>query len=208
MPFDFAQVTGSYLDAPQRDRIRQTTVGIAGAGGLGSNVAWMLVRSGFESLVIADCDVVEAGNLNRQFYFPAQLGHPKVTCLRDNLVIVNPAVRIQPWRIRLTAANIQRVFADCDVIVEALDGAEDKAMLAEQFAADDRLFVTASGLAGHGDADGIVTRWLGDTCALVGDTTSDVADGLPPLAPRVTIAAAKQADIVLHWVLSAGERGT
>ena len=57
-------------------------VGIAGAGGLGSNCAVALARSGVGTLVIADFDIIEAANLNRQYYFTDQIGSDENNCIK------------------------------------------------------------------------------------------------------------------------------
>lgn len=200
--FDFAPVTDAYFTGEQTDRIRRVHIGIAGAGGLGSNCAAHLVRSGFEKFTVADFDTVERTNLNRQFYFADQVGRPKVECLKENLRRINPAVSVNACRVRLTVDSMRSLFEPCGVVVEAFDGATDKASLVSTFAPTGKLVVSASGLAGIGNSDRIRTRALGDRVFVVGDETSSVDDGVRPHAPRVAVAAAKMADIVLEWVLS------
>ncbi len=56
-----------------RDHLAQFRVGIAGAGGLGSNCAVALARSGIGTIVVSDYDVIEPANLNRQYYFTSQV---------------------------------------------------------------------------------------------------------------------------------------
>jgi sulfur carrier protein ThiS adenylyltransferase len=186
-------------------RLASVCVGIAGAGGLGSNVAVHLVRSGIHHLVVADFDRVVASNLNRQFYFSDQLGLKKVAALRANLLKINAGLDIQTVDRRLDAANIRAVFAPCQIIVEALDQAQDKKMMADAFINDPRLLVCASGVGGWGQSDRIRTRRLGDTFYLVGDGRSEVSPSMPPTAAIVGIAAAKQADIVIETILQKGD---
>src|SRR5512140_2270566 len=94
-------------------------VGIAGAGGLGSNCAAALARSGVGTLVIADYDIVEEANLNRQFYFSDQLGLMKCEALRDNLLRIDKDINVILHPVELTSENIPQIFSGCDVIVEA-----------------------------------------------------------------------------------------
>ena len=190
-----------YLTPDDLARIGRVRVGIAGAGGLGSNCAWMLVRSGFTDLVVADHDVVDASNLNRQFFFARQVGMPKVEALRENLLAINPAANIRAVRVEVTPDNVRTLFADRDVVVEAFDAAHAKRMIVETFLGSGKFLVAASGLAGCGDADRIKTHRMKDDFYMVGDLVTQVSPTCPPLSPCVTIAAAKQADLVLEHAL-------
>jgi sulfur carrier protein ThiS adenylyltransferase len=125
----------------QIQRFEAVCVGIAGAGGLGSNTAVHLVRSGIRRLVVADFDHVAPSNLNRQFYFLDQVGMKKVRALGVNLQRINPDLEMQGLDVRLDAGNVRHVFRDCHLIVEALDRARDKKMMADSFMAGPRLLV-------------------------------------------------------------------
>lgn len=190
-----------YLPPEERERLSGLRVGIAGAGGLGSNCAWMLVRSGFAHFTIADHDLVEPSNLNRQFFFADQVGLPKVEALRANLERINPGVNVQALHCAVTRENIRDIFADCQAVVEAFDSPEAKRMLVEELLGSGVFLVAASGLGGCGDADRIVTRRVKDDFYMVGDLATQVSQTCPPLAPCVTLAAAKQADVVLTWAI-------
>ena len=197
----FKQGLLKHFSAEQLSRIESFTIGIAGAGGLGSNCALNLVRSGFKHFVICDFDVIEPSNLNRQFYFQDQLGMPKVEALAVNLCRINPDVEIVSLPVKITSGNAREIFAGCDVIVEAFDRAEAKRMLVEAFYSSGKFLVAASGLAGWGNADAIMTLQVHDYFYMVGDLVSEVGTDKPPCAPRVNIAAAKQADLILSLAL-------
>ncbi|MCK4945366.1 MAG: sulfur carrier protein ThiS adenylyltransferase ThiF [Alphaproteobacteria bacterium] len=182
-------------------KIQSATVGIAGLGGLGSNCAACLVRSGFRKLVLVDFDKVEHSNLNRQFYFLDQVGMPKTDSLKTNLLRINPDLDITLVMQKISADNAVVIFEKCGAVVEAFDKAESKCFMAEAFINSGKLFVGASGLAGWGDSDTLHIRKIKDNCFLVGDGCSEVTTALPPCAPYVSIVAAKEADIVLSWVL-------
>jgi len=180
-------------------KIEKAKIGIAGAGGLGSNCAACLVRVGFKNFTIADFDVVDATNLDRQFYFADQVGMEKVEALKTNLARINPGLELQMLPVKLEPANILGIFRDCDVIVECLDRAEAKQMLVSGMLPTGKLIVSASGLGGIGSSDDLRTRKLKPNLILIGDLASDIAK-TPALAPRVSIAAAKQADAVLEFI--------
>jgi len=186
-----------------KQRLNDKTVGIAGAGGLGSNCAVALVRCGLGHLVIADYDVVSESNLNRQYYFRDQIGMKKVDALKENLLRINPDLVIEAHDLRITSENVVTLFSACDVIVEAFDLAEMKEMLITSAALDlpHIPLVGGVGLAGHGKVEALrVRRW--DNLILCGDGTTEVSEDQPPLAPRVGIVSHMQADVVLSILLN------
>jgi len=184
-------------------RLKGACVGIAGVGGLGSSLAVALARCGVGSLILADFDVVEPSNLNRQQYFIDQIGLPKVVALQNNLRRINPQVEISTFFGRLDSHNIPEVFAGVDILVEAFDSAEQKAILVSTFRRHfpERPLVAASGLAGYDSANSIVTRKVGERFYLVGDGVSAAQPGRGLMAPRTGIAAHHQANAVLRLIL-------
>ncbi|TCK98755.1 sulfur carrier protein ThiS adenylyltransferase [Natranaerovirga hydrolytica] len=182
-------------------KLQQVRIGIAGAGGLGSNCAFNLVRSGFNQLLIVDFDTIEPSNLNRQFYFYHQLGQPKVKALKENLMQIQPDLQIQAIEKRLEKNNIKEIFKSCDIVVEAFDQAEYKALLIQELLEEKELIVSASGIAGWGQSDELITHLIRKNLIIIGDLKTEVTDDMPPISPKVNIAAAKQADIILEYVL-------
>jgi sulfur carrier protein ThiS adenylyltransferase len=183
--------------------LKQAVVGIAGVGGLGSVVAVALARVGVGRLVVADYDVVEPSNLNRQQYFVDQIGQSKVEALAVNLKRINPYVTVEPHSVMLTPENIPDIFADCKIVVEAFDRADMKAMLVDTVLGSmpHTTVVAASGLAGYGPNNDIVTRKISPRLYLVGDAVSEAKPGSGLMAPRVGIAAAHQANQVVRLIL-------
>lgn len=201
--FQFSNVNSCYYTDEQMQKLKNTKIGIAGAGGLGSNCALALIRCGFDNFIIADFDIVSLSNLNRQQYLLSDIDKPKVECLRRNLRAINPEVTCEIYRERVTTSNVHEIFDSCNCIIEAFDNAESKAMIVSEFLADEhKLIVSASGLGGHGKSDRIVTKKIRNNFYLVGDSISEVGIDCKPYAPCVMIAAAKEADVVLDWVLS------
>jgi len=185
--------------------LKKSCVGIAGLGGLGSAIAIALARVGVGKLVLADFDVVEPSNLNRQQYFVDQVGMLKTQALSANLSRINPYVALETHTVRLTPDNVPTIFADVDVLAEAFDVAEEKAMLTESFrrARPDAPVVVATGLAGHAPSNTIVTQRLGQGIILVGDLVTAAQPGTGLMAPRVGVAAHHQANAVLRLLLGA-----
>jgi len=185
------------------ERVKHARVGIAGLGGLGSSVAIALARVGVGTLVLADFDVVEPSNLNRQQYFVDQIGRPKAEAMEENLRRINPYVKPVSHKVMLDERNIPEIFAGVDVLVEAFDSAEAKAALINSMAKNRPGIpvVTASGVAGHGPSNTITTRPFSDNIYIVGDLSTEAATGTGLMAPRVGIAAHHQANCVLRLLL-------
>ena len=190
----------TYLTPEERAVLESARVGIAGAGGLGSNCAMHLVRSGVKHITIADFDVVNESNLNRQFFFRDQLGQKKVEAIKANLLRIEPDADIRAVDMRLDASSAREIFADCDIVVEAFDVVDAKVMLVSSFASSGKKLVTASGLAGWGRSNAMRVRKMGSIVA-IGDGETSVGDGAAPVSPRVGIAAAMQANAVVSLLL-------
>ncbi len=183
--------------------LKKAKIGIAGAGGLGSNIAVALARSGVGHLVIADFDKVEPHNLNRQQFFVDQIGQPKVVALKENLERINPFSRYEIHQVYLDAENMPSIFGDVDIMVEAFDTVESKLILVETWIQKfpDTPMVMGSGMGGYGGNNLISAKRLFENIYVCGDGKSDV-DAHPPIAPRVAIVAAMQANLVLELLLN------
>jgi sulfur carrier protein ThiS adenylyltransferase len=179
-------------------------VGIAGAGGLGSNCAVALARSGIGMLVISDFDVIEPANLNRQYYFTSQVGDLKSEALKENISLINPDVIVIAYTEKLNENNIPNIFSGCDVIVEAFDRDEMKEMIVETVMKKmpGIPLVIASGLAGWGNNETIRFRKIDETLYVCGDEATVAGDDLPPMAPRVGIVANMQANTVIEILMN------
>ncbi|MGB8490623.1 MAG: sulfur carrier protein ThiS adenylyltransferase ThiF [Bacteroidales bacterium] len=185
-------------------KLKRFSVGIAGAGGLGSNCAASLARCGIGTLIISDFDNVEEKNLSRQFYFRNQVGMPKTAALKENLLRIRPDLNVEIHTGRIDRKNIGEIFSGCDVIVEAFDRSDMKEMFIEQVQQNMPLvpLIVGSGMAGWGNCNRIRCRKLDDSLYVCGDESSEISDELPPLAPGVGIVANMQADVVLEILLN------
>ena len=186
------------------EKVKKAKVGVAGIGGLGSSAAIALARVGVGTLVLADFDVVEPSNLNRQQYFVDQIGKHKTDAMEENLRRINPYVKVVSHRVTLDENNIPEIFGDVDVLIEALDSAEMKAALLNSMAqkAPGVPVVAASGVAGHGDSNRIRTTLFSGRYYIVGDQESEATAGVGLMAPRVGVAAHHQANIALRIILT------
>ncbi|MEW6376317.1 MAG: sulfur carrier protein ThiS adenylyltransferase ThiF [Thermodesulfobacteriota bacterium] len=184
-------------------KIKKSVVGISGLGGLGSTVAMALARIGVGTLILVDFDVVEPSNLNRQQYFLHQIGMPKVEALQENISRINPYVKIQPCNEKLDRNNVERIFKEADVIVEAFDRADEKAMLINAVSEKmpEKYIVAASGVAGYGENNEINTIRFSSRIFIIGDQKTAAQPGVGLMAPRVGIAAHHQANTVLRILL-------
>jgi sulfur carrier protein ThiS adenylyltransferase len=187
-------------------RLRNKTVGIAGAGGLGSNCAVALARTGIGKLIIADFDIIKTENLNSQYFFTDQVGQKKVYALRDIIKRINPGVEVEVHDLKLEPGNIGQIFKSCNIIVEAFDMAEMKKMLVETVIAEmaDKFLILGSGIAGFGNNSSIKTTNTGNIY-ICGDQENKAGSTRPPLAPKVGIVANMQANQVLELLLMHSE---
>lgn len=187
-----------HFSPQQLQLLADAKVGIAGAGGLGSNTALMLARSGLENLLIIDCDIVDATNLNRQQFWPRHLGMAKVQALGEILRELNPDINLELLDLRLDNTNTREILQSCPIWVEALDSPYAKSSFVHQALQSGKQIVSASGLCGYGGKPLSKRRFKQLTIAGDFSTASSLA---PPLAPRVTQAAAIMADRVLEIIL-------
>jgi len=178
-------------------------VGIAGAGGLGSNCAVALARSGIGTLVLSDFDVIEEPNLNRQYFFTDQVGMIKTIALKENIARINPDVFVIIHQKRLDRTNIPEIFSGCNVIVEAFDRSDMKEMLIEtvQLKMHGTPLIVGSGMAGWGRSEDIRCRKIDNTLYVCGDESSEVSENMPPMAPRVGMVANMQANVVIEILM-------
>ena len=176
------------------------TVAICGLGGLGSNIAIYLARAGIGKLILIDFDRVDITNLHRQQYKATQIGMYKTDALADNLREIAPYIELEAHTERITEDNAVTLLSDADVICEAFDDAECKAMLTDTVLSEipDKYLVAASGMAGMGVTNSIKTRRITSRFYLCGDEASEVSDGIGLVAPRVALCAAHQAHTVLR----------
>ena len=183
-------------------KLKKTRVCILGLGGLGSNVAVLLARSGIGFLKLVDFDTVEASNLNRQQYRISHIGIKKTEAMKSIIREINPFVEVDILDIKVDRENIYSIVGDIEIVVEAFDRAETKAMLMEELLTNtNKIVVSASGMAGLGSANEIVTRKIKDNFYLIGDNYSDYEEYSGLMSTRVMLCAAHQANMVLRLIL-------
>lgn len=186
-------------------KLSEASVAVCGLGGLGSNIAIALVRAGVGKLHIMDFDRVDISNLNRQQYFPEQLGQYKTDALYDTLKRIAPYCEIVKEQVKLDEDNIPKLLADDDIIVEAFDKADQKAMLVNCVLEElpEKYLVSGSGMAGIAPSNMITTKKITKRFYICGDGVSDVANGMGLVSSRVLICAGHQAHAVIRII--AGE---
>lgn len=188
-----------------QQKFTTATIAICGLGGLGSNIAIALARAGIGKLILIDFDRVDITNLHRQQYKASQIGMDKTEALCENLKEIAPYMGIAPHTVRVTEDNAAELLKDADIICEAFDDAECKAMLTNIVleAMPEKFLVAASGMAGMGSANTIQTRRISRRFYLCGDGASDVTESGSLVSSRVMLCAAHQAHTVLR--ILAGE---
>ncbi|MBD9219219.1 MAG: sulfur carrier protein ThiS adenylyltransferase ThiF [Clostridiales bacterium] len=187
--------------------LSEGNVAIAGLGGLGSNVAYSLTRIGVGHLHLIDFDVVDVTNLNRQQYFMEHVGMYKTEALKSLLMKINPYIEIKTDCVRVTEENIKELFCDNDIVCEAFDNPDAKALLVngimEYF--PEKKLVSASGMAGFGSSNSIVTKRITKNFYLCGDRVTAPSYGNGLMAPRVAVCAAHEANMITRLILGEEE---
>lgn len=190
------------MDLEIREKLRGYTVGVAGLGGLGSNVAVSLARIGIGKLVLVDFDLVEKSNLNRQYYFKNQVGEKKTTALKQVIGNIDESIELETIDTKLNLDNTYEIFKKVDILVEALDDPAEKAMLINEILSKtDIKIVSGSGLAGYGSNNLLKTKRILNNLYICGDGR----EGDLFLSPRVNIVAHQEANTVLRLILGLEE---
>ena len=184
-------------------KLQAATVAVCGLGGLGSNIAISLARAGVGKLVLVDFDCVDVTNLHRQQYKASQVGLPKPEALLANLKEIAPYTEFEARFEKVTAENVDRIVGGAQVVCEAFDNAEAKAMLVNAVleTMPDKYLVAASGMAGYDSGNTITARKVTKRFYVCGDGKSDVNDGIGLVAPRVMLCAAHQALTAIRLIL-------
>lgn len=193
--------------AENQKKFDKATVAICGLGGLGSNISICLARAGVGKLILIDFDKVDISNLHRQQYKAAQVGIPKTQALSDNLKEINPYITIETHNTKVTEENVIELTKDADIVCEAFDKAENKAMLVNAILenAPEKYLVSSSGMAGFGSANLIKTKKISKKFFLSGDSVSDVNDGIGLISSRVMACAAHEAHMALRILMGETE---
>ncbi|MDS0524506.1 sulfur carrier protein ThiS adenylyltransferase ThiF [Clostridium sp. SHJSY1] len=186
------------------EKLKKGKVAIAGAGGLGSNVAISLARIGVGHIKIIDFDVVEPSNLNRQQYYIKHIGMKKVEALKDILTEINPFIKVEAIDKKVEKDNIEDIFKGFDIVVEAFDNASYKAIIVGEVLKNfkDTKVVSASGMAGFYSNNIITTKKIGDRLYICGDRVHEAGINEGLMAPRVAIVANHEANTVLRLLLN------
>lgn len=184
-------------------KLRNAKVAVAGLGGLGSNIAVMLARSGVGHLLLVDYDVVDVTNLNRQMYGISHIGKPKTQALTEILYQINPYLTYESHCTKVTADNIDKLFMEFPIVCEAFDRPDQKAMLVREILTrcPNTTLVSGNGMAGYGDANEIQTHRMMTRLYVCGDQSTDIEDGIGLMAPRVTVCAAHEANKVIQLII-------
>lgn len=201
--FDIDRVIDERFSPEIHDKLKNARIAVAGLGGLGSNAAMMLARSGIGTLHLVDFDRVDLSNLNRQNYYIEHLGMEKTEATREVLLKINPYLNIITDAVKIDSENALSVFRDDIIVIEAFDRAENKAMLISALLSRDneKIIISGNGLAGYSSSNTITTKKINDRLYMCGDGTSDSQKGMGLMSARVSICAAHEANMAVRLVL-------
>lgn len=183
-------------------KLDRSVVAICGLGGLGSNIAIALTRAGVGKLILTDYDKVDITNIHRQQYYADQIGMYKTEAIKDNLKRINPYMELELHNLKISEDNIEELLGQADIICEAFDRADQKAMLVnfvlEHF--PEKYLVAGSGMAGLDSVNLIQTREITKHFVICGDGNSDVNTSGSLMASRVMACASHEAHAVIQII--------
>ncbi len=193
--------------AERQKAFTDAAVAVCGLGGLGSNISIALTRAGIGRLILIDFDKVDITNLHRQQYKASQIGMYKTEALAGNLREISPYTELITHTVKLDEDNMHEILKDADIICEAFDKADMKAMLVNYVLENfpDKYILSGSGMAGFGSANTIQTKHVTKRLYISGDGVSDVNDGIGLVSARVMACAAHEAHMVLRILLGETE---
>ena len=138
-----------HLDLPgfgghAQEKLRAGRVMVIGCGGLGSPALFYLAAAGVGLLGLADSDIVDISNLQRQIlHATPDIGRPKIESAVARLRALNPHVRLEPHAVRLDPSNARDLFAPYDLILDATDNYASKYLINDICMAMKKPFVHA-----------------------------------------------------------------
>lgn len=176
---------------------KKAKVLILGCGGLGTNLCFLLAKSGVGHIKIVDYDTVEYSNLNRQIYRPTDIGKRKVDAFEEICNEFVPFCDISFENIKVTEDNVDCLTDGYDVVLEALDDEYAKSLVLEHFIATDKKLISVSGIGGVDMLDIKIKKM--NNIVVCGDFKTKTDIGL--YYPNVMMAASTQAIIALNWLL-------
>ena len=189
------------------NKLKLSEVAVAGLGGIGSNTAVSLARSGIGHIHLVDFDTVDLTNLNRQAYTIEHLGRLKTEALKELLLNINPYLNITTETVKVTEENAVEIFKDYPIVCEAFDNPDNKAILVNTLLANckDMKIVSSSGMAGYESSNKIETKRIMKNLYLCGDRVTDAYAGIGLMAGRVNICAGHEANMVIRLILGIEE---
>ena len=139
------------VGGPGQQRLKAASVLVVGAGGLGAPASLYLAAAGVGRIVLADPDVVDRSNLQRQVIFSdADPGRPKVEAAAERLRGLNPHVIVDPVQVHLETANARALVRGVDLVLDGTDDFATRFCVAEACVHEKRTLVT-----------GAIGRWTG-----------------------------------------------
>jgi len=169
-----------------QDKLRKGSVLVVGAGGLGAPVLYYIVAAGVGRVGIVDDDVVELSNLQRQILFTTEdIGKSKAERAAARLRALNPEVEVEPYAMRLTAANALDLVRRYDVIVTAVDNFPTRYLLNDACVFERKTLV-----------DGAVLRMVGLAMTVKGGETACYRCLFPEPPPPAGVVGCSEAGVL------------
>lgn len=159
---------------------------IIGAGGLGAPIALYLAAAGVGTIGIADADVVDVSNLQRQvIHFTPDVGRPKVVSAAEKIRAINPDVTVKVYQEMVTAANIAALIAEYDFVIDGTDNFAAKYLIND-----------ACVLAGKPYSHGGILQFIGQAITVQPGQSPCYRCLIPQAPPSDVIPSCSQAGVI------------
>ncbi|MCT4585651.1 MAG: sulfur carrier protein ThiS adenylyltransferase ThiF [Peptostreptococcaceae bacterium] len=184
------------------DKFKNSKVAIAGLGGIGSNVALSLARVGITKMLLVDFDIVEPSNINRQVYSIFDIGRKKTQALKMHIESINPYIELDIIDRKIEREDVEEIFKDYEIVVEAFDDPRYKSILVEELLILKKQVVACSGMAGYFDSNLIKTKKVNDNLYICGDLVNEAKEFSGLMSPRVLITAGHMSNMICNLIIN------
>lgn len=199
------------VDIAGQERLLASTVLVVGCGGLGHAAAAYLAAAGVGRLWLADDDVVDETNLQRQILFqPSDVGQPKATVLATRLSTQNPQIETVPLVERLDEARLIRLLAQCDVVLDCSDNFATRHAINQASVVTRTPLVMGAATRFEGQLSVFDPRWAQSPCYACLFDQGQADDGACAVfgvfSPLVGMVGTAQAAEALKLLIGIGQR--
>ena len=189
-----------------QNKLLNSKILVAGAGGLGSSVIACLASAGVGNIGIIDNDVIELSNLNRQFiHKPENIGLAKVDSAEQWISEYNPDISVKTYKLRLDEENSSEIISRYDIVLDCFDSYTSKFALNKACVVKNKPLIHGGVTGFSGQVMTIIPGITACLCCLFSEDNSNQYIPQGVISPAVSVIASIQAMEALKLVLNIGE---